>query len=149
MYKKTLEQGEMQGPFLSSEMAEWFRAGYFTTSLMVRRQCDERFYMLGDLVTLCAGNPFQTNVRIAPLKLEQPKMHHEPDLQFQLLQTQLALRQAAVRALGQTEPWGGLSPLQQRDLAQHLLASHPPVRVGFKIVVFWRGKHNGLWAQCF
>lgn len=97
----------MQGPFLSSEMAEWFRAGYFTTSLMVRRQCDERFYMLGDLVTLCAGNPFQTNVRIAPLKMEPPKMH-EPNLQFQLLQTQLALRQAAVRALERTEPWSTL-----------------------------------------
>lgn len=113
----------MQGPFPPSEMAEWFRAGYFTTSLMVRRQCDERFCMLGDLVTLCGGNPFQNNLRIGPLKVEQPKIH-EDAYQFHLLQTQLALRQAAAKALGQTpgDPWSSLTAMQQRDLVtQHML----------------------------
>lgn len=41
-------QGEVQGPFLSSEMAEWFSAGYFTMNLLVKRGCDERFQPLGE-----------------------------------------------------------------------------------------------------
>lgn len=33
-------QGDLQGPFTSSEMAEWFSAGYFTMNLLVKRGCD-------------------------------------------------------------------------------------------------------------
>lgn len=110
-------------------MAEWFRAGYFNTSLMVKRECDSRFCMLGELVTLCAGNPFLSNIRIAPLKMEPPKLHDADALHYQLLlQNQLALRNATVMALSQTEPWGGLSAMQQRDLVtQHMLSSQPHV----------------------
>ena len=39
------------GPFLSSEMAEWFSAGYFTMNLLVKRGCDEKFQPLGVYVT--------------------------------------------------------------------------------------------------
>lgn len=121
-------------------MAEWFGAGYFNTSLMVKRECDARFCMLGELVTLCAGNPFLSNVRIAPLKVEpppQPKVHDTAAdaaaLQYQLLlQNQLALRNATVWALSQSEPWGGLSAMQQRDLVtQHMLSSQPHVSAIF------------------
>jgi len=35
------------GPFTSSEMAEWFSAGYFTMNLQVKRGCDERYSPLG------------------------------------------------------------------------------------------------------
>lgn len=35
------------GPFASSEMAEWFSAGYFTMNLLVKRGCDEHFQALG------------------------------------------------------------------------------------------------------
>lgn len=116
-------QGDLQGPFSSSEMAEWFRAGYFTVSLLVRRQCDERFYMLGDLVQLCNGNPFQTTMRIAPLKHET----QNDILQLQMLQTQLALRQANARPYPQGEPWSGLSSLQQRELLSQQLIPQPQV----------------------
>ena len=40
-------QGDLQGPFASKEMAEWFSAGYFTMTLQVRRGCDELFSPLG------------------------------------------------------------------------------------------------------
>ncbi|ETE57974.1 PERQ amino acid-rich with GYF domain-containing protein 1, partial [Ophiophagus hannah] len=42
-------QGEIQGPFTTQEMAEWFQAGYFAMSLLVKRGCDEGFQPLGEL----------------------------------------------------------------------------------------------------
>lgn len=115
----------MQGPFVSTEMAEWFRAGYFTTSLLVRRQCDERFYMLGDLVNMCGGNPFQSSIRIAPLKQEPSKLTEQELLQYQLMQTQMNLRQT--RVFNQGEPWSALTPLQQRELLTQQMLAQPQV----------------------
>lgn len=123
-------QGDLQGPFLSSEMAEWFRAGYFTTSLLVKRLCDDSFYRLGDLANMCGGNPFQCNVRIPPLKQEMPTQSEGELLQYQLLQRQLALRQAAtMRALNQNEPWGGMQGMQGRDLVTQQVLAHQQVFV--------------------
>lgn len=62
-------QGEVQGPFLASEMAEWCKAGYFTAGLMVRRTCDERYTTLGDLVKMCGRIPFTPGPPIPPLKV--------------------------------------------------------------------------------
>ncbi|KAF5274864.1 hypothetical protein FQA39_LY07046 [Lamprigera yunnana] len=118
-------QGDLQGPFLSHEMAEWFRAGYFTSPLLVKRHCDERFHHLGDLVTMCGGNPFQCNVRISPLKLEVPPPAPENNLlQFQMMQRQLVYRQANVRAINQTEPWANMPPIQ-RDLVNPSVLVRP------------------------
>lgn len=63
-------QGEVQGPFLASEMAEWCKAGYFTTGLLVRRTCDERYYTLGDLIKMCGRVPFTPGPPIPPLKVK-------------------------------------------------------------------------------
>lgn len=62
-------QGEVQGPFLASEMAEWCKAGYFTAGLLVRRTCDERYYTLGDLIKMCGRVPFTPGPSIPPLKV--------------------------------------------------------------------------------
>lgn len=62
-------QGEVQGPFLASEMAEWCKAGYFTAGLLVRRTCDERYYTLGDLIKMCGRVPFTPGPPIPPLKV--------------------------------------------------------------------------------
>lgn len=63
-------QGEVQGPFLANEMAEWCKAGYFTAGLMVRRTCDERYATLGDLMKMCGGRvPFAPGPTIPPLKV--------------------------------------------------------------------------------
>jgi len=62
-------QGEVQGPFLASEMAEWYKAGYFTTGLLVRRTCDERYATLGDLIKIFGRIPFTPGPPIPPLKV--------------------------------------------------------------------------------
>jgi len=40
-------QGDIQGPFSSSDMKKWYEAGYFTMDLMVRRACDLVLLPLG------------------------------------------------------------------------------------------------------
>ncbi|XP_054009524.1 GRB10-interacting GYF protein 2-like isoform X4 [Hylaeus anthracinus] len=62
-------QGEVQGPFLASEMAEWCKAGYFTAGLMVRRTCDDRYTTLGELMKICGRIPFTPGLSIPPLKV--------------------------------------------------------------------------------
>lgn len=54
-------QGDTQGPFTPSDMSEWYKAGYFQESLMVRRSIDNVFTPLGHLVKIFgAGRPFIT-----------------------------------------------------------------------------------------
>ena len=65
-------QGEVQGPFLASEMAEWWKQGYFQPNLLVRRTCDERFASLGDLMSICGRVPFKPGPAIPPLKVSFP-----------------------------------------------------------------------------
>lgn len=63
-------QGKVQGPFTATEMAEWYRAGYFDESLFVRRVCDSRFSALGDLLKVCGGAiPFLSSHLIPPLSI--------------------------------------------------------------------------------
>lgn len=62
-------QGEVQGPFLASEMSEWYKQGYFAPNLLVRRTCDERYTALGDLVSICGNVPFQPGTILPPVKV--------------------------------------------------------------------------------
>ncbi|EZA53350.1 hypothetical protein DMN91_005018 [Ooceraea biroi] len=137
-------QGEVQGPFLASEMAEWCKAGYFTTGLLVRRTCDERYATLGDLIKMCGRVPFTPGLPMPPLKLSEqvippvpstvpaglttgalPKAGMEDPLlllqyqQMQMLQNQLLIRQmrtSAIAKLSQSEHWATLSPMEQNQL---------------------------------
>ncbi|XP_060829689.1 GRB10-interacting GYF protein 2-like isoform X2 [Bombus pascuorum] len=136
-------QGEVQGPFLASEMTEWCKAGYFTAGLMVRRTCDERYSTLGDLMKMCGRIPFTPGPPIPPLKLTDQVIPSVPNtvpagmtalpksgiedpillLQYQhmrLIQNQqLLLRQmrtSAIAKLSQSEHWATLSPIEQNQL---------------------------------
>ncbi|KAI4494245.1 hypothetical protein M0802_009114 [Mischocyttarus mexicanus] len=138
-------QGEVQGPFLASEMAEWCKAGYFTAGLMVRRTCDERYTTLGELMKICGRVPFIPGPSIPPLKLSEPVIPSVPStvpagiaattlpksgiedplllLQYQhmrLLQNQQMLlrqmRTSAIAKLSQSEHWATLSPIEQNQL---------------------------------
>ncbi|XP_029660632.1 GIGYF family protein CG11148 isoform X1 [Formica exsecta] len=138
-------QGEVQGPFLASEMAEWCKAGYFTTGLLVRRTCDERYTTLGDLIKLCGRVPFTPGPPIPPLKLSEqvippvpttipaglgagaiPKTGIEDPLllmtyqQMQMMHNQQMLlrqmRTSAIAKLSQSEHWTTLSPVEQNQL---------------------------------
>uniref|UniRef100_F6WYS9 GRB10 interacting GYF protein 2 n=1 Tax=Xenopus tropicalis TaxID=8364 RepID=F6WYS9_XENTR len=53
-------QGEIQGPFSNREMAEWYQAGYFPMTLLLRRVCDDAFQSLGDIIKKWGRVPFST-----------------------------------------------------------------------------------------
>ncbi|KAK9875652.1 hypothetical protein WA026_009449 [Henosepilachna vigintioctopunctata] len=118
-------QGQMQGPFSSAEMAEWYKAGYFNNQLKVRRPCDELFYLLGELVALCEGaNPFQVvATRFPPLKPDPTTLAEHDLLQYQYL---MALKQTRAAA-AMPEPWSTLTLQQQQEVAAQRLIMHPQV----------------------
>ncbi|XP_072543515.1 GRB10-interacting GYF protein 1 isoform X1 [Salminus brasiliensis] len=60
-------QGEIQGPFSTVEMCEWFQAGYFSMSLLVKRGCDEGFQPLGDVIKMWGRVPFAPGPSPPPL----------------------------------------------------------------------------------
>jgi GYF domain len=62
-------QGDTQGPFTAQDMSEWYKAGYFQESLMVRRSIDVVFIPLGQLVKVYG--------RTAPFM--QPQMMEPPN----------------------------------------------------------------------
>ena len=58
------------GPFSSTEMAEWFSAGYFTMNLLVKRDCDDLFQPLGELIKRWGRVPFLNGPTPPPLKVK-------------------------------------------------------------------------------
>ncbi|KAM9500738.1 GRB10-interacting GYF protein 1 isoform 2-T3 [Clarias gariepinus] len=69
-------QGEIQGPFSTVEMCEWFQAGYFSMSLLVKRGCDEGFQPLGDVIKMWGRVPFAPGPSPPPLlcNLDQDRL---------------------------------------------------------------------------
>lgn len=57
------------GPFSNQEMAEWFQAGYFTMSLLVKRGCDEVFQPLGEIMKIWGRVPFTPGPAPPPLQV--------------------------------------------------------------------------------
>lgn len=94
------------GPFRSSEMLEWFMNGYFQLSLLLRRERDEVYVKLGDLMHKCGKVPFLPGVNFPVLKADSdlsqqqppPPSLTQPDIlmqqyhQYQILQKQILLR---------------------------------------------------------
>uniref|UniRef100_A0A8C4V691 GRB10 interacting GYF protein 2 n=1 Tax=Falco tinnunculus TaxID=100819 RepID=A0A8C4V691_FALTI len=115
-------QGEIQGPFSNQEMAEWFQAGYFTMSLLVKRACDETFQPLGDIMKMWGRVPFTPGP--APLphlgELDQERLTRQQELaliQMQHLQYQhLLIQQQYAQMLAQQQK-AALSSQQQQQLA--------------------------------
>lgn len=71
-------QGEIQGPFSTMEMCEWFQAGYFTMTLLVKRGCDEGFQPLGDVIKMWGRVPFAPGPSPPPLLGRQPPPLQRP-----------------------------------------------------------------------
>ncbi|KAF7660086.1 hypothetical protein LDENG_00288700 [Lucifuga dentata] len=72
-------QGEIQGPFTTVEMCEWFQAGYFTMTLLVKRGCDEGFQPLGDVIKMWGRVPFAPGPSPPPLLVrQQPPQRPQP-----------------------------------------------------------------------
>lgn len=52
-------------------MCEWFQAGYFTMTLLVKRGCDEGFQPLGDVIKMWGRVPFAPGPSPPPLLVRQ------------------------------------------------------------------------------
>uniref|UniRef100_A0A674EEC8 GRB10 interacting GYF protein 1 n=1 Tax=Salmo trutta TaxID=8032 RepID=A0A674EEC8_SALTR len=71
-------QAEIQGPFTTLEMYEWFQAGYFSMSLLVKRGCDEGFQPLGDVIKMWGRVPFAPGPSPPPLLVRPPPPRPQP-----------------------------------------------------------------------
>ncbi|KAM6443210.1 GRB10-interacting GYF protein 2 isoform 4-T4 [Liasis olivaceus] len=119
-------QGEIQGPFSNQEMTEWFQAGYFTMSLLVKRACDDSFQPLGDIMKMWGRVPF-TPGPASPLhmgELDQERLTRQQEFtamyQMQHLQYQQFLLQqqyAQVMAQQQKAAVSSQQQQQQQQLA--------------------------------
>ncbi|XP_041707033.2 GRB10-interacting GYF protein 1-like isoform X2 [Coregonus clupeaformis] len=94
-------QAEIQGPFSTVEMCEWFQAGYFSMTLLVKRGCDEGFQPLGDVIKMWGRVPFSPGPSPPPLLVRQPPPPRgsSSNMDQELLKKQL--EQAATAALYQ------------------------------------------------
>ncbi|XP_035526516.1 GRB10-interacting GYF protein 2 isoform X3 [Morone saxatilis] len=120
-------QGEIQGPFSNQEMTEWFQAGYFTMSLLVKRGCDEIFQPLGEIMKIWGRVPFAPGPAPPPLQGDgdQERLKRQQELtalnlyQLQQLQYQYLLRQQYAQALAQQKAAAlNSAPLQQQQQHQ-------------------------------
>ncbi|XP_067898165.1 GRB10-interacting GYF protein 2 isoform X2 [Heterodontus francisci] len=127
-------QGEIQGPFTNQEMAEWFQAGYFTMSLLVKRGCDEGFQPLGEVIKMWGRVPFAPGPSPPPLlgDLDQERLKRQQELatlnlyqmqqiQYQqFLQAQLMTRQQYAQAIAhhQKAAVGAITSQQQQKQQQ-------------------------------
>lgn len=143
-------QGDIQGPFSSAEMMEWFQAGYFTMDLMVKRVCDAAFSKLGTLIKSWDVVPFIATQQPPPLKvphgaelgvpssmglggLPHPGLPNMPPgqmnyaLQQQYMQEvyRLAAMQQIQNSLKTNEAFANLSPVDQNRIClQYYMATH-------------------------
>ncbi|ELW56475.1 PERQ amino acid-rich with GYF domain-containing protein 1 [Tupaia chinensis] len=124
-------QGEIQGPFTTQEMAEWFQAGYFSMSLLVKRGCDEGFQPLGEVIKMWGRVPFAPGPSPPPLlgNMDQERLKKQQELAaaalYQQLQHQQFLqlvssRQVPQCALREKAAMGDLTPPQQQQLTAFL-----------------------------
>ncbi|KAM4550965.1 GRB10-interacting GYF protein 2 isoform 5-T5 [Odontesthes bonariensis] len=120
-------QGEIQGPFGNHEMSEWFQAGYFTMSLLVKRGCDEVFQPLGEMMKIWGRVPFTPGPAPPPLQADgdQERLKRQQELtalnlyQLQQLQYQYLLRQQYAQALAQQKAAVlSSAPIQQQQQHQ-------------------------------
>nr|XP_033815425.1 GRB10-interacting GYF protein 2 isoform X1 [Geotrypetes seraphini]XP_033815426.1 GRB10-interacting GYF protein 2 isoform X1 [Geotrypetes seraphini] len=116
-------QGEIQGPFNNQEMTEWFQAGYFTMSLLVKRACDESFQPLGDIIKMWGRMPFTPGPAPPPLlgDLDQERLSRQQKItalyQLQHLQyQQFLIQQQYAQVLAQQQK-SVLSSQEQQQLA--------------------------------
>ncbi|XP_053317073.1 GRB10-interacting GYF protein 2 isoform X3 [Spea bombifrons] len=113
-------QGEIQGPFSNREMAEWFQAGYFPMTLLLRRACDEAFQPLGEIIKLWGRIPFvpPQTPRLGEMVLEHLG-HQDMRALYQLQHLhyrQFLIQQQYAQVLAQQQK-AALSSQQQQQLA--------------------------------
>uniref|UniRef100_A0A672KHH3 GRB10 interacting GYF protein 1 n=1 Tax=Sinocyclocheilus grahami TaxID=75366 RepID=A0A672KHH3_SINGR len=98
-------QGEIQGPFTTVEMCEWFQAGYFSMNLLVKRGCDEGFQPLGEVIKMWGRVPFSPGPSPPPLLVRNTVKY--PEMGLMMLSMCLGLR------CGET----GMMPAMNRSMS--------------------------------
>ncbi|KAF7254371.1 GRB10-interacting GYF protein 2 [Varanus komodoensis] len=110
------------GPFSNQEMTEWFQAGYFTMSLLVKRACDESFQPLGDIMKMWGRVPFAPcppHLHMGELDQERLTRQQEFTAMYQmqhLQYQQFLLQQQYAQVMAQQQK-AALSSQQQQQLA--------------------------------
>ncbi|XP_053097440.1 GRB10-interacting GYF protein 1 [Pangasianodon hypophthalmus] len=125
-------QGEIQGPFSPVEMCEWFQAGYFTMTLLVKRGCDEGFQPLGDVIKMWGRVPFSPGPSPPPLlgNMDQEMLKKQLEqAATAALYQQLQMRFQHINRCGET----GMMPAMNRSVPEawdiHTSSSQTPGRV--------------------
>uniref|UniRef100_A0A8C1K4U8 GRB10 interacting GYF protein 1b n=1 Tax=Cyprinus carpio TaxID=7962 RepID=A0A8C1K4U8_CYPCA len=109
-------QGEIQGPFTTVEMCEWFQAGYFTMNLLVKRGCDEGFQPLGEVIKMWGRVPFSPGPSPPPLlgNMDQELLKKQLEqAATAALYQQLQMRFQHVNRCGET----GMMPAMNRSMS--------------------------------
>jgi len=132
-------QGQVQGPFQSDEMLEWYSAGYFPPDLMLRRSCDKRYVPLKDLERLYSRVPFTPGPSPPPLvdnqeeerlkQLQQQQLLHQQQLLMQqqlLAQQQQQQHQHMMGMGGHGHPGGPGGPSPDLSKLLHYGGQQPP-----------------------
>lgn len=121
-------QGDTQGPFTAQDMSEWYKAGYFRESLMVRRSVDGAFMPLGQLVKVYGlSAPFMAATMMEPLQPPPPPPPVELDA-FRMQHQQHHQQQQQQRMVPPVDGWNGMTPEQQiAMLNMRMVQQRPPV----------------------
>jgi hypothetical protein len=71
-------QGNIQGPFTGADMHEWYKAGFFTAQLLVKRESDPQFIELGMLVQILSNDeePFLVPIPIPAAAAPAPEYNY-------------------------------------------------------------------------
>uniref|UniRef100_A0A673KKV3 GRB10 interacting GYF protein 1b n=1 Tax=Sinocyclocheilus rhinocerous TaxID=307959 RepID=A0A673KKV3_9TELE len=109
-------QGEIQGPFTTVEMCEWFQAGYFSMNLLVKRGCDEGFQPLGEVIKMWGRVPFSPGPSPPPLlgNMDQEVLKKQLEqAATAALYKQLQMRFQHMNRCGET----GMMPAMNRSMS--------------------------------
>ncbi|MGH0188113.1 UNVERIFIED_CONTAM: hypothetical protein FKN15_028007 [Acipenser sinensis] len=108
-------QGEIQGPFTTQEMAEWFQAGYFTMTLLVKRGCDEGFQPLGEVIKMWGRVPFAPGPSPPPLlgNMDQERLKKQQELAAAALYQQLQQQQQLFQLINRCGEQGLIPPINR------------------------------------
>ncbi|XP_041093154.1 GRB10-interacting GYF protein 1-like isoform X4 [Polyodon spathula] len=108
-------QGEIQGPFTTQEMAEWFQAGYFTMTLLVKRGCDEGFQPLGEVIKMWGRVPFAPGPSPPPLlgNMDQERLKKQQELAAAALFQQLQQQQQLFQLINRCGEQGLIPPINR------------------------------------
>ncbi|KAF9174569.1 hypothetical protein BGX20_010797 [Mortierella sp. AD010] len=94
--------GSIQGPFSSEEMHEWYKGGFFSPDLLVKREQDPTFEPLGSLIRKI-GSEDQPFLLAGVLRQEQPPTSLRPSI------PSLAQNRQAGSQMNLASGWVGMS----------------------------------------